>query len=147
MANFTTTRLVDGRVLVAGSDKYSVSGQTVVDATEWDEVNADSAYSKAAEDFDAAVADFFAPLTAAADKLNESLEVPQDADSYVVISEAVEGVEAKDRVLHHLSNDSIILRLVERGDHDRLVWVNDQLVVTVADTPLPTVEVPADASF
>jgi hypothetical protein len=142
MAQFTTTRLVDGRVLVAGQDINGVSGQTVVDATEWDEVNADQAYSKAVEDFDSAVEEFFAPLLAAVDNLNSTIEVPRDPASYVVVQEAVEGVPAQERVLHHLSSDSIVLRLIEQGDHDRLVWVGGELVVTVADTPLP-VEAPA----
>jgi hypothetical protein len=137
MAQFTTTRLVDGRALVAGQDRNGVSGQTVVDATEWDEINADQRYNTAVADFDAKVEAFFAPLVEAAEAANKALTIDKDPVSYVVVQEAVEGTKAQDEILHHLSNDSIVLRLIEDGAFDRLVWVGDDLVVVAADTPLP----------
>jgi hypothetical protein len=129
--SFSTTRLVNGRVLVRGKDTFGTKGQVTLDSTQWDEIQADAQYSQALDAFDAAVEAFFAPLTDAAKAANEAVAVvqPHDPIAYVVLDEGVEGVEAKPAQLIHLNTDSIVLRLIESGDTDRLVWVDGKLEV------------------
>lgn len=130
MAVFTTTRLVNNRVMVAGEDARGNKGQMTVDSTEWDEVCADQAFSRATADFDAAVESFFAPLTEAAEKVASTYAKPVDPAGYVVLAEGVEGQPAQPEQLVKLSTDSIILRLIDEDQTDRLVWVSeDQLDV------------------
>ena len=128
--SFSITRLVNHRVLVSGTDSFGTEGKVTLDSTQWDEINADAQYSQAVDAFDAAVESFFAPLLDAATDLEKAqLVTPQDPMSYVVLSEAVEGVEAKPAQLIHLDDDSIIIRLIESGDTGRLVWVDGRLEV------------------
>ena len=128
--SFTLTRLVGSRVMVKGSDTFGASGQCVLDSTQWDEVQGNTAYDQAIEAFDAAVSEFFAPLLEAAEATTAAvIEKPQDPSSYVVLSEEVEGVAGKPAQLVHLCHDAIVLRLIESGDEDRLVWVDGNLEV------------------
>jgi hypothetical protein len=129
--SFSTSRLVNHRVLVTGTDSFGTTGRTTLNSEQWDEIKADGQYSEALEAFDAAVEDFFAPLIEAADAANAAHPVKQPVDpmSYVVLAEEVEGVAAKPAQLVHLTNDSIILRLIEQGDTDRLVWVDGGLEI------------------
>lgn len=129
MARFTITRLVGARAMIKGTDVFDVEGQIIVDTTQWDEVNANTAYDQATEAFESAVEEFFAPLTKAAEAMHQQLERPKDSVGYVVLSEAVEGVAAKPAHIVKLGHDSVVLRLVEAGDFDRLVWVNGELEV------------------
>jgi hypothetical protein len=115
--------------MVVGTDTFGTTGKCVLDSTEWDEVKSGAEYDQAIEAFDAAVADFFAPILEAAEATTAVIEKPQDPSSYVVLSEAVEGVEGKPAQLIHLNTDSIVLRLIESGDEDRLVWVDGRLEV------------------
>jgi hypothetical protein len=134
---FTTTKLVDERVLVRGTDVFGTSGSTVLDSSQWSEVNSRKEFSQATDEFDKAVADFFKPLTEAAEKVNKKIEKQPDALSYVVLSEATEGVQAKPAQLIKLTKDSIILRIIEQGNTDRLAWVADELeVLAVEDVPV-----------
>lgn len=128
--SFSITRLVNHRVLVQGEDTFGTSGKVTLNSEQWDEINADTQYSQALDAFDAAVESFFAPLIEAADAATAAtLPSPQDPMSYVVLNEAVEGVEAKSAQLIHLNDDSIVIRLIESGDTDRLVWVDGKLEV------------------
>jgi hypothetical protein len=147
---FTTTRLVGNRVLVGGSDVFGNKGQAILDSTQWDEVNADKAYDQAAEAFDAAVEEFFAPLVQASETLAKTLERPADPASYVVLREAVEGQAPQPEQLVKLTHDSIVLRLIEQNrGTGRVIWVgDDQLEILEADTPLPAFDGPAgDPAF
>ncbi len=139
---FATTRLVGSRVMVKGTDVFGTEGQTVVDSTQWDEVNATTEYDQATEAFEAAVLEFFAPITEAAEELNSKMKRPDDPASYVVLKEAVEGVAAEPAQLVRLTKDSVILRLIEQGDTDRLVWVGDELEVTEASVRQAPAEEP-----
>jgi len=143
---FTTTKLVDERVLVRGTDVFGTSGSTVLDSSQWSEVNSRKEFSQATDEFDKAVAEFFAPLTEAAEKINKKVTKQPDALSYVVLSEATEGVQAKPAQLIKLTKDSIILRIIEQGNTDRLAWVADELeVLAVEDVPVNVVPAEADA--
>lgn len=128
--SFSITRLVNHRVLVKGEDSFGTTGSVTLNSQQWDEINADKQYSQALEAFDSAVESFFAPLIEAADAATAAtLQGPQDPMSYVVLNEEVEGVQAKPAQLIHLNDDSIVIRLIESGDTDRLVWVDGRLEV------------------
>jgi len=134
---FTTSKLTGERVLVRGTDVFGAIGETVLDSSQWSEVNSRKEFSQATDEFDKAVAEFFKPLTEAAEKIGKKMEKQPDAASYVVLSEAQAGVEAKPGQLIKLTNDSICLRLIEQGNTDRLVWVDKKLeVLAVEDVPV-----------
>lgn len=127
---FTTLNLSGERVLVKGTDSQGTMGQTVVDSSEWTEVKRRSEHSEAHENFEAAVEDFFKPLTEAAEKLQLQFnQVELDPISYVTLEEGEEASSGKEEVVIKLSPDSVILRILESGDHSRLVWVGDTLEV------------------
>lgn len=140
-ATFTITRLLAGRALVKGTDVFGTEGKVILDTTEWDRVNEDKAYDTAQEAFAEAVNTFFAPLLEAAEAANKTINNPQDPASYIVKREAVEGVEAVEEILIRLSHDSIVLRLIEQGNYDRLVWVGDALEILEVE-PMTGIEVP-----
>jgi hypothetical protein len=132
-ATFTTTTLVNERVLVSGTDQFGAEGKTVLNSAEWTEVNKRKDFDQAKSAFDAAVEEFFAPLTDAADALNNAVAPkPTDSMSYVVLTEGNPGTPATQEVLVKLSRDSVILRLIESGNYDRLVWVDGELEVLAA---------------
>lgn len=128
---FSTNTLVGDRVLVTGTDVFGESGKTIVDASQWNELALRKDVSKATADFDAAVEAFYAPLTEAADKAEVAMKGnrPDDASAYVVITEATEGVPANAGQTVRLTRDSVILRLIEEQNTDRLVWVDGTIEV------------------
>lgn len=135
---FSTSKLTGGRVLVQGTDRNGVDGQEVLDSETWDYAQAAQAHSKAHESFDQTVEDFFKPLTEAADKLKASLQMPElDTDSYVVITEEVEGQAPVAQEVIKLDRDGVILRLLAQQQDDRLVWVNGSLEVLAPQAPAP----------
>jgi hypothetical protein len=117
----------------------------VLDGSQWDEVSTRKEFSKAEKEFDAAVDAFFKPLTEAAEKVAKGIKRPgsDDKDSYVVLEEPEEGKPAKPGHLIKLNRDSIVLRLIESGNTDRLIWVNNQLEVTEAPVPQSASPAPA----
>lgn len=146
---FATQKLVGERVLVNGSDSYGHEGSCVLDSTQWTEVNGSKAWSLATADFDKAVHEFFAPIEAAIDALGAATK-PKEKDpaSYVVLQEPVVGVPAQPGNLVHLTHDSIVLRLLESGQHNRLVWVDNTLEILELSTPAaPAAPAPVDAEF
>lgn len=127
---FTTLALTGGRVLVKGTDHTGTAGETVVDGSEWAQVKRQAAHAEATEAFDDAVNEFFGPLMAAAEQLEDSLAIPApDEISYFVIDEGEEGTAGREPSVIKLSRDSIVLRLLERGQGDRLVWVAGDLEI------------------
>lgn len=129
---FTIQKLVDDNVLVSGTDINGVSGKTVLDGSEWALLQQNDELELATQDFNATVEAFFAPITEAAEKLNKTLEMPKDEINYLVLDEGTEGVEGTERHVVQLSHDSVIIRLIESGQGDRLIWVNDTLQVLAA---------------
>lgn len=85
----------------------------------------------------------------AADKLESALSTPKpDPDTYVVLSEGTEGQSAKAPEVVHLDADSVVLRLIERGDTDRLVWVMGRLeVMQVKELPATDAEITETAGI
>lgn len=130
---FTVQTMLGGTALVSGTDKLGNTGKTQVFTTQWDELNGRTNFSKAQEDFDAAVEAFFKPLTKAAKKLEKNLERPsQDPAEYIVLKEEVKGTKAQPAEIVALTRDSIILRLIEEGDTDRLVWIDESTLGILA---------------
>ena len=72
-------------------------------------------------------------LVEAGEKIKEAQAGnPQDAAEYVVISEGVEGVKAEAKQIVQLSKDSMILRFIEDGNTDRLVWIDESTLGILA---------------
>lgn len=143
---FTTLELVNDQTLVTGEDINGGLGQQVVDSSQWAEIKSLVQLNQATEEFDKAVEEFFAPLNAAADKAQAATSRPQDPAAYVVLQEGVEGAQEQPAHVVALTKDSVILRLIEEGQHDRLIWVNGELVVLavtqVDESPADEVDVP-----
>lgn len=132
MSEFNTTILAGQRVLVTGSKKNQ---QTILDSTEWDSIKAHQAHHLAGDAFDEAVTAFFAPIVEAAEKANAALveSLPKRDDAFVIVlSEGTEGVEEVEPEVIQLGRDAAILRMIEEGNTDRLVWVGDTIEITAA---------------
>ena len=130
---FTVQTMLGGTALVSGTDITGKSGQTIVSTVQWDELTGRDNFSKATADYDAAVEKFFAPLDKAAKKAKKALERPsQDPSEYIVLKEAVKGRESQPAEVVALNRDSIILRLIEEGQTDRLVWVDESTLGVLA---------------
>lgn len=127
---FTTMNLTGERVLVRGTDLTGKDGETVLDSSQWNEVNRHRNVAEAGKDFDAEVDNFFAPLLRAAEKFETAREGrDEDPIAKFVLHEGTPSVQGREEIAVHLNKDSIVLRLIERGDTDRLVWVGDSLEV------------------
>ena len=132
MSEFNTTILAGQRVLVTGSKKNQ---QTILDSTEWDSIKAHQAFHLAGDAFDEAVIAFFAPIVEAAEKADAVLaeSLPKRDDAFVIVlSEGTEGVEKVEPEVIQLGRDAAILRMIEEGNTDRLVWVGDTIEITAA---------------
>ena len=143
---FTTTNLSHQRVLVEGQDHRGTHGTTVLDGAEWAAIKAELSHADAHDDFDAAIEAFFAPLTEAAEKLSETHSGPDlDPSEYIVLQRGEAATEAVPEEVITLSRDSQILRLIEEGSHERLIWVQEQLeVMAPGNTTLHPTFIPSD---
>ena len=142
-AQFKTIRLANHRVLVDGTDAFGNSGRTVLYSTQWDGIKAELTKSTVEDQFNAAVEEFYAPLLEKIDAIVADAQKSVVDDAYVLtVGETVDAVEAVAPTVYRLSQDSAILRLLEEGRTDRLVWVNDQLEIIAeqAEEEAPAVE-------
>ena len=140
-AQFKTTRLANHRVLVKGTDQFGTTDQTVLDSTQWDGIKAELTKSTVEDQFNAAVEEFYAPLLEKIDAIVADAQKSVVDDAYVLtVGETVNAVEAVAPTVYRLNQDSAILRLLEEGRTDRLVWVNDKLEIIAEQD-----ETPADA--
>ena len=140
---FNVTELAGHRALVTGD----ANQQCILDTTERDELRLLIENREVDQMFDEDIEDFFAPLTRAAElhdlrheALAQEFEQSDDPAFNFVLKEAVEGVEAvkEERVI--LGHDSVVLRLIDSGQTDRLVWVgNDTIEVIALQRPEPVV--------
>lgn len=121
---FTVQSMLGNQALVSGTDSLGNTGKTVVDTSQWDELIARDNYSAAVEDFESAVAEFFAPLTEAAEAAAEASVPQSDPMEYVVLKEGVDHVAGQPDEVVALTRDSIILRLISEEQTDRLIWVD-----------------------
>jgi hypothetical protein len=131
--SFTVQSMLGDQALVSGTDAFGKTGKTVVSTQQWDELKAKQNFSAAVEDFDAAVAEFFRPLTDAAEAVTDT-QPTYDPAEYIVLTEEVEGVEAKEQEIVELTRDSIILRLIEEGTTDRLIWIDESTLGVLASS-------------
>jgi hypothetical protein len=132
---FIVQNMLGDQALVSGADHLGNEGKTIVRTTQWDELKARKNFSSAQADFDAEVERFFKPLTKAAKKAEKALNAKApDAASYIVLTEAVEEVSGQPAQVVALSEDSIILRLIEEGNTDRLVWVDEHTLGILANS-------------
>jgi len=139
---FTTTDLTGDRVLVTGVDIRGVTGEVVVDATQWRQIKRHQTKKEAAREVETAIETLLAPIQAAIDSAKSKLELPKiDPLLYYVEQEGSEGVRPTPERTIKLTHDSVILRAIEEGHENRLVWVNNTLELTAAPvTPEPTPE-------
>ena len=142
-SQFTTTYLTNHRVLIEGpkGQHYIADGSQLVDI---------DAYMKAKDaekefNFEAEV--FFAPMLAAADKVEAALKARKDVgEPYaekVIFTEGQPAVPAVEEDSVKLTYDSQILIRLRRGKDDQLRWVGKDRIVIVEDEDNTTVEYPA----
>lgn len=132
MSTFNTTELTQNRVLVEGTDRFGVNDRKVLDATEYNELFAADQHSAAHEAFDAAVREFYAPLTAAVEEF-EAAHTAEDDDLFeITVQEEVAPTLGQPEIRRRLGRDTVILRLIEQGEEDRLIWIKGELEITAA---------------
>ena len=134
---FTITQLAGHRALVQGTDTFGNVGKTVIDSTEWDSIKEHVGQHGAADAYEEALADFFAPLNNALAEIEDAAKPVVDDLFQVVIQEGSEGVAPQAAEVATLSHESAILRIIESdATGARLVWVTeDQLeIVAVSDS-------------
>lgn len=127
---FITTDLIDGGVLVEGTDCKGVDGTTVLRSELWTLVKARRTQKVAQSEFDEEVEQFFKPLTDAAKKFEQHID--DDDDTVVVLTEGVERHYGVPVEKVRLDSDGVVLKILEEGDHDRLRWVGGHLVAIKA---------------
>ena len=130
--SFTIQTMLGNTALVSGTDLAGNTGKQLVSTTQWEDLQARKDFSSATEDYDKAVEKFFAPLVEAGEKVKEAVTRKQDAAEYVVISEGVESVSGQPAQIVQLSKDSMILRFIEEGNTDRLVWIDESTLGILA---------------
>ena len=141
MSNFTTTALTNESFLVEGTDIRGKHGECVIHGGEWLEIKRALGTDTAKEQLDAAIEEFFKPLVEAADAFAAAKAPVVDALSVVVLNEGTTGEPAREREVVHLSQVSQILRAIEEGTTDRLLWVDGSLVLTAAPAEIPVPDV------
>ena len=138
---FNVTELAGHRALVTGD----ANQQCILDTTERDELRLLIENREVDQMFEEGIEDFFAPLTQAAElhdlrhkTLAQQFNQADDPAFSLVLKEAVEGVEAvkEERVV--LGHDSVVLRLIDSGRTDRLVWVGNDRIEIIAHNPRNT---------
>ena len=142
----TTTRLAGHRTLVQGTDILGVHGKQILDSSEWDAIADRKTHDEIHDAFDAKVKEFFGPIMEAADALHEAHKVQTDPAFYLVLDEGEDATPGRPEEIVALSHDSVVLRLLEQGAVNRLVWVNDSLEILEqpATATAPSFEVTED---
>jgi len=128
-STFTTTQLAGERFIVRGTDAFGVIGETVLDGSQYLGLKGDTAHDAAHEAFNKAIEEFYAPITKAA----EALEAAHSAENDIfveVVQPAVAPTAGQDEIRIRLTPDTVILRLIDAGETDRLVWVGQNLEIT-----------------
>ena len=141
MSNFTTTALANEFFLVEGTDVRGRYGEHVIDGCQWLEIKRALGTDTAKEQLDAAVEEFFKPLVEAADAFAAAKAPVVDALSVIVLNEGTTGEPAREREVIRLNQASQILRAIEEGTTDRLLWVDGELVITAAPAVVPVPDV------
>ena len=130
---FTTTYLTNHRVLIEGpkGQHYIADGSQLV------EIDAYMEAKDAEKEFNFEAEVFFAPMLAAADKVEAALKAQKDVlDEYkekVIFTEGQPAVPAVEEDSVELTYDSQILIRLRRGKDDQLRWVGKDRIVIVED--------------
>ena len=130
---FTTTYLTNHRVLIEGpkGQHYIADGRQLV------EIDAYMEAKDAEKEFNFEAEVFFAPMLAAADKVEAALKAQKDVlDEYtekVIFTEGQPAVPAVEEDSVKLTYDSQILIRLRRGKDDQLRWVGKDRIVIVED--------------
>ena len=141
---FTVTRLANQQAIVQGTDDFGSTGKLVLSTSSYDAWKARHATDTAKEEFDSAVEDFFAPLMAAAEKLEEARSKPAPIDPMftVVTGEKVEGTDAVHQTIENLDFNTAVLRaILDLQDTSRLIWIDDKTLGFTELVVEPEVEV------
>ena len=141
MSNFTAIALAKEYFLVEGTDVRGNYAGCVVYGGEWLAIKRALGTDTAKKQLDAAIEEFFKPLVEAADAFTAAKAPVVDALSVVVLNEGTAGEPAREREVVHLTRDSQILRAIEEGATDRLLWVNGELMITAAPAEVPVPDV------
>ena len=132
MSKFSTLPLVNNQVLVIDSVENKM---TKLDAGEWNRIKIWEKKVDATEAFDAEIAEYFKPFNEILDnavRKFEGLEPKVDPNSAYEVTEGVDAVEGVKPKTYSLSKDSQILRLIESGQDDRLIWIGEELEILAA---------------
>ena len=121
MNTFTTTALANGSVLVTGA-AGNRSYQTILDGRGFADLKQHETVDMAEKDYDQKVRDFFAPLTDAADALEDAARPTIDPAFIYIMDEGEKSVEGRPATIIELDEDTVILRLIEQGNVARLQW-------------------------
>ena len=128
-ANFTTTALMNGGVLVEGTDVTGKAGTTILLSDKWEMLQSVQRHEAAQAVFDTAVEEHFKNLTEAAE-VAAMVAHPASKDwSTVTLNEGSEGSESQ---VIELDMDGTILRLLDETDGSLLRWVGDDTLVAIA---------------
>ena len=125
MKQFTLKYLTGNRVYVYGTNDAGLPHEVVLDGTRLRALQQHHLVDKAGDTYDRTVEEFFAPLTDAAEML-QLMQQPLEADpAFVyVVKDGVEPVKGVEPEAYKLDHDGAVLRLLEAGDIDRLIWVS-----------------------
>ena len=130
--SFGTTALTYDRFLIEGTDSKGTIGKTVVNGGQFLQLKDVTKDSAAHEAFDKAVEKFYAPITKAVAAL-EAAHIANAEDLFTeVIQPAVQSISGQPAITVRLEHETVVLRLIEAGDYDRLIWVGDSLEITAA---------------
>ena len=125
MKQFTLKYLTGNRVYVHGTNDAGMQHETILDGTVLREIYQHYLVHKAGNAYDRTVAQFFAPLTDAAGMLQMVQQPLKEDPAFVyVVEEGVESVEGVEPEAYKLDHDGAVLRLLEAGNIDRLIWVS-----------------------
>ena len=145
MATFNTLALTNNRVMVTGKDEQG-HHKTILDGGGWADLQRNEAILKAQDNFDRALADFYAPLNEALSNLETDTRVVRDPMSYITVTEGTEGTDSKDAVEIRLDKDTQILRMLHTpGQEKRLIWVDDSIEILAFEQASLDVECDCDA--
>jgi hypothetical protein len=144
---FSITELVGNQVLIEGTDVRGNTGQVVLVPLQWTEIKKRREIEDAHENFDAKVEEFFAELTDAAAILEEAHRVQLDPLLFIVESEGSAGVAPAREVVTQLDHDSVIVRAIETGQDDRVIWVGGSLTLLAQPATAPVSQAELDAEI
>ena len=127
---FDTTALANDQLLVTGN----AAQRTVLNVSQWNELKRDQRVRTLETEYDEEIKEFFRPLIEAEEKLDAATIAPIDPAFTIVLSEPVEHRCAEKGVAIDLDEHSAIARLIEMGEFDRLIWVDDSTIAVTEYT-------------